>query len=227
MLRRFEMYSIREDAPRQAVDHLYTAMRECGRFIPEVQHSVVGRNESAVGLDLVWEHAYESPEAYQRYMVHPFHATVLDRFLLGDCAERVTTDSRLGAGLVGYTCDDAVFHPAAGARRVVLLALGAEVAAETVAALTADAWNAVDTTDGLVATIVAENSFASRWFDGVTPITAPSKWSYVWEQAFSSMDALRAYRAAHPTPADALPNAACFIGEYLEVFYATDAAQPA
>ena len=53
-------------------------------------------------LDLVWEHAFASPEAYRRYMVHPYHAGVLDRYLLHDSPERVVIDNDLGAGLVGY-----------------------------------------------------------------------------------------------------------------------------
>jgi len=70
---------------------------------------------------VVWEHAFTSPEAYQRYMAHPFHANVLDRYLLNDSPQRVVVDNDLGAGLVGYHCTGPVFELASGIRRIVLL----------------------------------------------------------------------------------------------------------
>src|SRR5579864_1561245 len=96
MLRRFEIYSIRSDADEDAVAELERACREFGRYIPEVLDSAVGRNLSEAPVQLVWEHAFRSPEAYQRYMVHPYHAAILDRYLLPDSPQRVVTTDRLG-----------------------------------------------------------------------------------------------------------------------------------
>ena len=84
MLRRFEVYALRPDAPADAVVGLEEACRRCGRFIPEVLDGAVGTNLSDAPVQLVWEHAYASPEAYRRYMVHPYHAAVIDRYLLPD-----------------------------------------------------------------------------------------------------------------------------------------------
>ena len=109
---------------------LATACRRCGQFIPEVLYSAVGWNLSDAPVHLVWEHAFASPEAYQRYMVHPFHAAVLDRYLLHDSPERVVTDNDLGAGLVGYQCDEPrVRHGRGRAPAVLLLRLDRRAAA--------------------------------------------------------------------------------------------------
>ena len=138
---------------------------------------------------LVWEHAYESPEAYQRYMVHPFHACILDRALLADSPERIVSSNDVGAGLVGYVCDTPVYRMTAGIRRLVLLDLSPGEAAAFSKAVERDI-------DGLRVSVVAENSMASAWFDGVTPITAPPRWSHVWEQGWDSLAAFEAYRAS-------------------------------
>jgi hypothetical protein len=121
VLRRFEIYTMAEGAAPEKVLQLEEAFRRCGDFIPEMTHSVVGKNLSDVDVDMVWEHGYASPEAYQRYMVHPFHANILDRYLLNDCPERIVGNSPLGDGtLVGYACDGPVYLMHDGTRKVVL-----------------------------------------------------------------------------------------------------------
>ncbi len=124
MLRRFEIYTMAEGVPPEKVHELEEAFRRCGEFIPEMKHSVVGNNLSDIDVQMVWEHGYESPEAYQRYMVHPFHANILDRYLLNDCPERIVGNSPLGDGtLVGYTCDGPTYLMHDGMRKVVLFGL--------------------------------------------------------------------------------------------------------
>jgi hypothetical protein len=183
------MYSLDPNAPAAAVERLRASFLDCGRFIPEVLHSAIGTNLSDAPVQLVWEHAYDSPEAYQRYMVHPFHACILDRYLLADSAERIVTSNDLAAGLVGYACDSPVYHLERGVRRLVLLALGSDGAD-----LEKAVQEAADGTPGLAVSVVATNSMASAWFDGVTPVTGPPVWSHVWEQGWDSLDALDAYR---------------------------------
>ena len=110
MLRRFEMYSVardRVDECRPGLGHGLSALRgvhsrglafdRWAGTSPPPRFSSSGNTPSP------------RPEAYQRYMVHPFHAAVLDRYLLPDSPERVVTDNDLGAGLVGYQCDGPVF----------------------------------------------------------------------------------------------------------------------
>jgi hypothetical protein len=195
MLRRYEMYSLHPDASPADVQRLTESFLQCGRFIPEVLDSAVGTNLSDAPVRLVWEHAYDSPAAYQRYMVHPFHACILDRGLLADSPERIVTSNDFGAGLVGYQCDGPVYRMAAGVRRLVLVDLSPDRSLAAAARFTEAVERASDGTEGLTVSVVAENSMASAWFDGVTPITPPPRWSHVWEQGWDSLAALEAYRA--------------------------------
>jgi Stress responsive A/B Barrel Domain len=200
MLRRFEIYTLAEGVSDDDAARLADVFRRCGRFIPELTHSVVGMNLSPAAVDLVWEHSYASPDAYQRYMVHPYHANVLDRYLLNDSPERLVADSPLGDGvLVGYACAEPVFAMDAGVRKVVLLGLGghAERRAELIAALR----RLGDTVPGAVLSVVEPNTMGVAWFDGVNPILPPSTWTHVWEVGFASIDAYEAYQAGDAEPA--------------------------
>ena len=194
MLRRFEVYALRSDAPAARVDALEAACRDCGRFIPEVLDSVVGINRSEAPVHMVWEHAYASPEAYGRYMVHPYHAAVLDRYLLQDSPERVVVDDPLGAGLVGYACDAPSYRMAGGARRLVLLRLDAGASSQDLSRLRAALQGATADVPEMMVSVMAANTMGSAWFDGVTPVTGPPKWTHLWEQGFGSLDALESYR---------------------------------
>lgn len=203
MLRRFEIYSIDTDAPADAVAMLRTALRDSPRYIPEVLHSAVGDNQTGVPLQLAWEHAYESPAAYRRYMVHPFHASVLDRFLLHDSPERVTTDNALGLGLAGYACDGPVFALATGIRRLVFLDLNSATQGQ-LAHLGAEIAKATDGPDPpMTVSVLAENSMATRWFDGETVVAPAPRWTHLWEQGFPDEGAYQAHVASGGLLADA------------------------
>jgi hypothetical protein len=200
MLRRFEIYTLRDGVPADSVKRLEQAFTACGEFIPEVNHSVVGTNLSDQPIHLVWEHSYDSPEAYQRYMVHPYHANVLDRYLLNDSPERIVTSSPLGDGvLVGYACETPVYYVKDGVRKVVLFGLSGPEA-ETGRGGFIDALRKLaDTEEGVVLSVVEPNTMGVAWFDGVTPILPPSQWTHVWELGFESLDAYQAYqRGDHP-----------------------------
>jgi hypothetical protein len=186
MLRRFEIYSLRASAPREAVAALRRALRDCGRFIPEVERSAVGTNLSRTPLHLAWEHVYRSPEAYRIYMEHPFHAAVLDRYLLADSPERIVSDNGLGAGLVGYAVDGTLPDDSAGARRLILLELAHTGDEDAVRTLARQAGDVLARWPGMTASRLVENTFGSRWFDGVTPIGVAPAWTHLWEQGFRS-----------------------------------------
>lgn len=203
MIRRFEIYRIRADAPSQAVAALETACRRAGRFIPEVLYSAVGWNGSEAPAHLVWEHAFASAETYQRYMVHPFHADVLDRYLLHDSPERVVVDDGLGAGLIGYHCAGPVFELSAGIRRLVLLRVDRRASAADVSGLTDRLGQVGAKGHGLVLSVVGANTLGSAWFDGVTPITGRPRWTHLWEQGFPGSDELHAYLTGPSALADA------------------------
>jgi len=207
VLRRFELYTLAPAAPPGTVGDFERACRTCGRYIPEVLDSATGRNESPAPVQLAWEHAFDSAEAYHRYMVHPFHAAVLDRYLLYDSPERVVTHNALGAGLVGYECDGPAYRMERGVRRLVLLKVGDDVSADGARGVTVELTSADAGISGLVVSVVAANSLGAAWFDGVTPVGPPPKWTHLWEQAFESADAFASYRARSTWRAGADPAA--------------------
>jgi|GEM_PF-2434205 len=193
MLRRWEIYTLAPDAPHENVLEMQRRFLESQRYLPELLYSAIGYNQSPAGLDIAWEHAYESPESYQRYMVHPYHSNIIDRFLLNDSPERIVTDNGADVGLVGYECDGPIFYLAPGyARRVVLLRLR-QGSAGAFAAI-AEKAKAVD--PRMIQSIFAENSFATRWMDGVNQIYPDTTYTHIWEQGYADItDA----EAASPT----------------------------
>ena len=121
ILRRFEIYSF--DGSEEAVEKFAGAARDCARMIPEVLHSAIGRFTGSTPLNFSWEQAYASPESYCRYMEHPFHANMLDRYLMIDSPECILTDNGLGVGLIGYRCETPEYFLPKGARRVIAMRL--------------------------------------------------------------------------------------------------------
>jgi Stress responsive A/B Barrel Domain len=214
MLRRFEIYSLDPKAPPTKVAAMEAAMRNAQRYIPEVLHSAVGRNKSDVALDFVWEHAYESAESYQRYMVHPFHANIYDRYLLNDCPERIVTDNPYDVGLLGYSCGGpSYFLPPGSARRLVLLRL-AEGRADFFRAITAEAQSA---NPQMILSVLAENTFATRWLDGVTQILESTTYTHIWEQGYRSL------AAAAAAGSDWRASAGPAVEKVIELWYELDA----
>jgi hypothetical protein len=193
VLRRFEIYSIRDGVPAEQVARMVEAFERCGEHIPELHHSIVGRNLSVQPIHLAWEHSYDSPEAYQRYMIHPYHANVLDRYLLNDSPERIVTDGILGDGaLVGYQCDTPSFYMERGVKKVVLFGLGGPQG--EVDAFIEDLRSLPMKDDTVTLSVVEPNTMGVAWFDGVTPILPPSQWTHVWEAGFGSLDSYHAYQ---------------------------------
>jgi hypothetical protein len=199
MIRRFEIYGVGPDAAGPGVAALETACRRCRAFIPEVLHSRVGRDISDAGPRLVWEHAFASPEAYRRYMVHPYHADLLDRYILNDSPERVVVDDGLGAGLVGYSCDGPVFALSSGVRRLVLLRLDRSASPAEIDRLTQTLADGPADDNQLILSVVGVNTLGAAWFDAVTPITGRPRWTHLWEQGFENLAGLDAYRDG-PSP---------------------------
>jgi len=190
MLRRFEIYPIDPRASIEGRQAMNAGIRDCGKYIPELLDSAIGHAESDSQLDFVWEHAYESPASYRRYMAHPYHAAVLDRFLLSDSPERIIMDDDSGLGLAGYTCEPGEYLlPGGAARRLVALRLK-EGSEEDFARIAAEEAQRA----GMLISVFKPNSFATRWFDGETDMGFESPISHLWEQGFSTMEAARAYQ---------------------------------
>ena len=180
MLRRFESYAFDDTATSEQIAELASALRRCGEFIPEVRDSIVGMNKSEADVALVWEHAYEGPDAYARYMCHPYHICVLDRFLLPESPECITAPrAQLGIGLMGYEIDDAQFRCDSGVRRLVAMKVSVDVGA--------DEWRSFVSTltarPELRVSIVASNAMGLEWF--------PNGWTHVWEQAYDDEGAMQ------------------------------------
>lgn len=192
-------------APRSSdgVRALESACRRCGEHIAEVTHSRVGWNLSEIPVQLVWEHAFASTEAYRRYMVHPYHAAVLDRYLLHDSPERVVTDNDLGAGLVGYQCDTAAFEMATGVRRLVLLRVDRATALDDIRRMEVVLGQASTLVEEMTLSVVGANTLGPAWFDGVTPMAGRPRWTHLWEQGFVDRHGLDAYRQGPSEPAEA------------------------
>jgi hypothetical protein len=214
MLRRFEIYSLDPKAPQEKVAAMHASMRNARHYIPEVLHSAVGYNKSDVAVNFVWEHAYESPASYQRYMVHPFHANIYDRYLLNDSPERIVTDNPYDVGLLGYSCDGPIYYlPPGTARRLVLLRL-AEGQADFFRAITAEAQSG---NPQMIVSVFAENTFATRWLDGVTKILDSTTYSHIWEQGYDSLAAAAAAGNAWRA------SAGTAVEQVIELWYELDA----
>ena len=185
ILRRFEMYSF--DGPESSVAAFARAATDCARFIPEVLHSAIGQISGAPPLNFAWEQAYASPESYQRYMEHPYHAAMLDRYLMIDSPECILTGNALGVGLIGYRSDPVDFYMPSGARRVIAMQLR-EGTEDAFAALAAAHLGK----EGMQVSVFRDNWFGARWFDAETVVDANPMHTHIWEQGFASLAAAQA-----------------------------------
>jgi len=204
MLRRLETYGFHPSTTPEQIDELARVLRRTGWFIPEVLDSAVGRNRSDAGVDLVWEHAYESPDAYARYMCNPYHICILDRYLLPEAPECITASRReLMLGLMGYEIDGAPFRRDGGIRRIV--ALKADGDAPDFDAFAAE----LEARPGLAVSVVAPNIMGLEWF--------PTGWTHLWEQAFDDDAAMQ---AAIADEADLLERGP--VAEWIDIHYVID-----
>jgi hypothetical protein len=208
ILRRFEIYSYTPGTPEPLRKAMALSMQDCARYIPEVLDSAIGAHLGEAPLDLAWEHAYASPAAYRRYMEHPFHAAILDRYLTHDSPEKIITSMGLGVDLIGYVCEARDYFLPEGARRITCLELR-DGAAEAFAAIA----EAASAQAGMAVSVLAENSLANRWTDGVTEISGPPVFSHIWEQGFASLDEARSF------PTDWRAAAGDMVESSLEVLY--------
>ena len=53
----------------------------------------------------------------------------------------------------------------------------------------------------MVVSVMAANTMGAAWFDGVTPIMGPPRWTHMWEQGFLTLDGLSSYRHGASTMA--------------------------
>ena len=209
-LRRLETYGFHPDTTPEQIDDLARVLRRTGWFIPEVLHSAVGRNRSSAGVDLVWEHAYESPEAYARYMCEPYHICILDRYLLPEAPECITASRReLQLGLMGYEIDGEPFVRGGGIRRIVAFKVAADADPADVGGLAAEMMARPATTPGMTVSVVAPNSMGLEWF--------PTGWTHLWEQAYDDDDAMQRAVADEPVVLSHAP-----VTDWIDIHYEID-----
>lgn len=199
ILRRFEMYSF-EGAPEAAAGFARAAS-ECARYIPEVLHSAIGRISGAPPLNFAWEQAYASPESYCRYMVHPYHAALLDRYLMIDSPECILAGNALGVGLIGYRAEPEEFFLPSGARRVIAMQLREGAEADFAALAAANLGE-----DGMAVSVFKDNWFGARWFDAETIVDPNPMHSHIWEQGFASLEAAEANNSSWRSEAESLTD---------------------
>lgn len=184
MIRRFETYAFVPGATDDEHRRVAAILAGAGEHIPEVLLSRVGWNVADSAADLVWEQAYASPQAYRRYMAHPYHADLIDRHILADSPERVVETIR-GAGLFGYHCREARFALGKGTRAVLLAALAPDA---EVSALVG-ACDAAASHHGALVTSFGANTMAATWFDAETTLPGPPpRWSHIWEGGFADTE---------------------------------------
>ena len=135
-------------------------------------------------------------------MVHPYHAVVIDRYLLPDSPERIVIDGPLGGGALRLRlCQPRRTGWAPGSGGSCSSASTPTPRRPTWRAWARPWSGAPDDVPDMVVSVMAANTMGSAWFDGVTPVMGPPRWTHLWEQGFSSLDALEAYRHGDSTMA--------------------------
>ena len=202
MLRRFESYAFHDTTSPAQVAELARVLLRAGDFIPEVRFSAVGKNRSDATVELVWEHAYDGPDAYARYMCHPYHICVLDRYLLPESPECITASRpEAGLGLFGYETDGAPFRRDGGIRRVVAMKANANLDADQWDTFVSELIALPTRVPEMRVSVVGRNSMGLDWF--------PDGWTHIWEQAYDDEQAMQRARAAEAEALDAAPIERC------------------
>jgi hypothetical protein len=215
VLRRFETYAFHETTTPEQVTELARVLRRASQFIPEVLFSAVGQNESDADVELVWEHAYDGPDAYARYMCHPYHICMLDRYLLPESPECITAPrAGLGLGLLGYEIQDARFRRDGGIRRLVAMKAAAGVDAHRWSSFASELTDGSLRSPELRVSIVVPNTMGLEWF--------PDGWTHLWEQAYDDEPAMRRTLTDEVKALEAGP-----IEGWVDVYYRLDTEPPA
>jgi len=116
--------------------------------------------------------------------------------------------------LLGYSCGaPSYFLPAGSARRLVLLRL-AEGNADFFRAITAEAQSR---NPRMILSVLAENTFGTRWLDGVTQILETTTYTHIWEQGYESL------AAAAAASSDWRAAAGAAVEKAIELWYELDA----
>jgi Stress responsive A/B Barrel Domain len=93
MLRRLYLISIRSDASPERVGELVRVLEEAPAFIPSMRWSRVSSEISRNPYDLVWDNSFEDEAGFQDYLLHPYHANVIDHYMYLESPAAIITEA--------------------------------------------------------------------------------------------------------------------------------------
>jgi hypothetical protein len=185
-IRRFEVYKIWLDTPPQTLDRFERAFSVISKYIPQVHESFLGKNLLDTEPTHVWEHTFESwNDLLEIYMLHPYHACVLDRYLGPESPECISEVTTKGA-LVYYETEGWKPLLNRGLKRLVLLRVSSQAEQQFTKALVEEAQRLQAQVRGMTVSSLARDLSGTIW-------GWVSWWTHVWEQVFSDEGALKTY----------------------------------
>ena len=166
MIRRFYIMPLRYGVDDAKVEEFRKVFDDTDRFLP-------GLVDSAAGLDydsdtVIWENNFVDEAAYTGpYMLHAYHAQMLDNYLMADSPECITHDIYA----TRYTFDTPPPRIESGIRRIVLMKVAEGSDTSAIADMVAKG-------DGMAASTIGEDNVGWVSFKG-------RPWTHIWEQTFA------------------------------------------
>lgn len=93
MIRRLYMVRMLPDIPPARIESMVEALCAAPEHIPGFVYSRVNPEESRNSFHFVWDHAFVDAKGVDTYMVHPYHANIIDEFLYNESPGAVVEDS--------------------------------------------------------------------------------------------------------------------------------------
>jgi hypothetical protein len=174
MIRRYYILPLRPGVTDAKVHEFVDVLRAADRFIPGLQ-------DSSAGIDfdsrtVLWENTFVDEASYSGpYMVHPFHISAIDNYVMADSPECLTQDIYV----TRYQTPDASQPLRSGIRRLLMLNVSTDADAAAIESIAAQSAG------------IAVSGFGA---DDVGWVSAKGRaWTHVWEQAFTDGEQLQRY----------------------------------
>jgi hypothetical protein len=172
VIRRFYILPLRPGVPEGRVDEFVRVLNDSDQFIP-------GLLDSSAGVDfdsrtVLWENTFVDEATYSGpYMVHPYHVSAIDNYVMADSPECITHDIYTSR----YQMPGAVPRLDHGIRRLVLMNVAEGSDTSAIDALAAEP-------AGMATSVLCP--------DNVGWVSAKGRpWTHIWEQGFTDMAALQ------------------------------------
>ncbi len=190
MIRRFELYKVRQGTPAETLDKFETMFMVIKKYVPQVHESFIGRDISGSDVTHIWDHGLADwHEFLDIYMSHPYHICILDRYLLWDNPECITERSGKG-GHVYYETESWQPSLNKGLKRLILFRIRSDADPKWMGNLQEDMRKLSKQVPGMKVSSAGQN-LSGKIFR--------TKWTHVWEQIFEDEAALKRY-LAHSSP---------------------------